>query len=497
MKKLSLNTIFIFLFSSTVFCQVDTLWTKTYGTTATDGANAVCETNDGGFVLAGYTYSQGLGNLDIYLVRTNNQGNQVYSGNFGGSGWEIAYSVCNALDNSGYIIAGYTTSAGAGSKDVFILKVDQQLNQEWFKTYGGTALDVGKSVIACSDNSYIICGYTESFGAGEDDVYLIKTDANGDSIWTKTIGCSKSDMGHSVYETSDGHLLIAGSTGLYDTPGVASGRNSDIYIVKTDLDGNVVNSQAQWCIAGNQGAFDAGTSICETREGNYCVVGMSSAEGVEVMDFSIIKTDSSLNSIWKKRKEAGYYDFAYSVCENTNDGGLIVCGKLNIASSSKSDLFIVKLDTSGNEVWRQIYGGAQNDGGRCIKRVSNGDYIIAGQTSSFGKGSYDMWLLKIEDVPLKIDNKNPDPVKSFRLNQNYPNPFNPETIIDFYLPQHCFVELSVFDVSGKKVRTLVNEKLPVGNHSVSLDLKEQASGIYFCTLNSEDHSQTRKLLYLK
>jgi len=497
MKQIVLLITLQILLASEIYSQADTLWTKTFGSTYSEGANAVCETANGDYILAGYTYTPGGGRADIYVVKTDAQGNQLLQNTFGGTGWDIAYSVCNTKDNSGYIITGHTSSSGAGSKDVFLLKTDPQLNQLWLKTYGGPELDVGKSVCATSDGGYIICGYTESYGAGEDDIFLIKTNSAGDTMWTKAIGCNKSDLGHSVYETSDGHFIIAGSSGLYDTPGIFTGKNSEIFVVKTDLFGNVVNMQTFWVIDDDQGDFDAGYSICETFDGNYCVSGVSSAEGAEVLDLSVIKMDTSLTSIWKKRIEAGFYDFGYSVCAASPDGGVIVSGNFNNAQTGLSDLLIAGLDADGNEVWQRTYGGNGNDGARCIQKTSDDNFILAGHTSSYGFGSYDIWLLKFEGELTGIeDNKFTEP-SSYYLNQNYPNPFNPITRINYSIIQKSFIKLSVYDVLGNEIAILVREEKPAGEYDVEFDGKELTSGIYFYQMIIGNFVETKKMLLLK
>ena len=497
MKSIIILFVFQFLYITDIYSQNDTLWTKTFGGTSSEGANAICVTPEGDFVIAGYTYSITGRNAEIYVVKTDADGNQLFDNTFGGTGWEIGYSICKAVDNSGYIITGHTSSFGTHSKDVFLLKIDNQLNQVWIKTYGGLGIDIGKTVCTTSDGGYIICGYTESFGAGEDDIFLIKTNSSGDTTWTKTIGCERSDIGRSVIETSDGHFLIAGSTGLYDTPGIPTGKNSEIFVVKTDLSGNAVNMKTFWVIDNDQGDFDAGFSICETSDGNYCVAGISSAEGVEVLDLSVIKMDTSLTSIWKKRIEAGFYDFGYSVCEASPDGGVIVSGNFNNAQTGKSDLLIAGLNSNGNEVWKRTYGGNGNDGSRCLRRISDDKFIIAGYTSSFGSGSYDMWLLKFQNELTGIKDKESTNSKSFYLNQNYPNPFNPNTKIKYVIPQRIFVSLKVYDVLGNQVDTLVRTEQEAGEYEVEFDGSQIMSGIYFYRLKAGSYSEARKMIVLK
>jgi ribosomal protein S11 len=150
---------------------------KTYGGTGSDNASSVQQTSDGGYMVAGYTESFGAGGSDIFLIKTDASGNVIWAKTYGGTHSDYASSVQQTSDG-GYIVAGYTFSFGAGINDIFLIKTDANGNVIWAKTYGGTAYDYAYSVQQTSDGGYIVAGYTRSFGAGGDNVFLIKTDAN-------------------------------------------------------------------------------------------------------------------------------------------------------------------------------------------------------------------------------------------------------------------------------------------------------------------------------
>ena len=203
---------------------------KTYGGAYDDEAFSVQQTSDGGYIVAGYEYDPW--GDDAFLIKTDAKGNIIWAKTYGGTGWDEAYSVQQTSDG-GYIVAGWTRSFGAGRNDIFLIKTDAKGNIIWAKTYGGTSSDYANSVQQTSDGGYIVAGETRSFGAGRNDIFLIKTDANGNVQWAKTYGGTSSDYANSVQQTSDGGYIVAGWTYSFGAG------NYDIFLIKTDANGNI------------------------------------------------------------------------------------------------------------------------------------------------------------------------------------------------------------------------------------------------------------------
>ena len=205
-------------------------WSRTFGGGSTEYGRSVQQTADGGFILAGYTQSYGAGGTDVYLVMTDSSGYGTwFTRTFGGSGDDSGFSVQQTTDG-GFIITGNTESYGAGGRDVYLIKTDSSGYEQWSRTFGGSNDEGGYSVEQTSDGGFIIAGYTESYGAGESDVYLIKTDSSGYEQWNRTFGGVDRDSGYSMQQTSDGGFIIAGVTESY-------GAGGDVYLVKTDSSG--------------------------------------------------------------------------------------------------------------------------------------------------------------------------------------------------------------------------------------------------------------------
>jgi uncharacterized delta-60 repeat protein len=340
-------------------------------------------TSDGGYIIAGSTQSFGAGGDDIYLIKTDSEGNMLWNQTYGGTGYDYGNSV-QVTSDGGYIIAGQTNSFGAGAYDVYLIKTDSEGNMLWNQTYGSTNRDEGHSVQVTSDGGYIIAGSTQSFGAGGDDIYLIKTDSEGNMLWNQTYGGPDDDGGSSVQVTSDGGYIIAGYTYSF-----GAGK-SDVYLIKTDSEGNMLWNQTY----GGTG-YDYGNSVQVTSDGGHIISGYSSPSGPSGYDFYLVKTDSGGNMLWSQTYGGTTVDRSFSV-QVTSDGGYIISGSTASWPFDESDVYLVKTDSEGNMLWSQTYGGTGYDGGFSVQVTSDGGYIIAGSTYSFGAGKSDVYLIKVQ-----------------------------------------------------------------------------------------------------
>ncbi len=371
---------------SSAIAKDDALWTKTFGGPSSEGGRSIVETSDGGLMIAGYTYSFGSGQSDAYLLKTDAEGNEQWSRAFGGPGWEYGFGVAQTTDE-GYIMTGYTSSFGAGSRDVYLIKTDSQGNELWHKTFGGPGLDVGRAVQETQDGGYIIAGYTQSFGEGKDDVYLIKTDSQGNAQWSKTFGGSGPEMGYGVRATSEGGYIVVGSTGSFAKD------NQDVYLIK-------VNSQGDqtWKQTYHATNYDWGNSVQETSDGGYIIAANADETGAsnsDLMNFLLIKTDSSGVLEWSELfGRSQFYDYGNSARE-TSDGGYIIVGAAK-SGSGNNDVYVVKVDAKGTIAWKESLGGRGADWASDVIVTSDGDYAIVGHTNSFGAGTFDMWLIKLD-----------------------------------------------------------------------------------------------------
>ncbi|HTW91178.1 MAG TPA: hypothetical protein VMH22_05660 [bacterium] len=356
-------------------------WTKTFGGTADDEGFAVVQAADHGYVVAGHTYSYGTGAGDIYVIKTDAGGSQVWSNTFGSDGYDAGYAV--AATSDGYVIAGTSYNDGMGASNASLIKVDSSGNRVWGRSYGFLGADVAFAVQPTSDGGYILAGQTGFFSSGGSDVYLVKTDAEGNQLWYKNLGGPHNDVGRSVHQTGDGGYIILGET---DT--IGSGL-SDMYLIKTDASGNQV-----WARTFGGGGHNHGYSVQIASDGGYILAGQTEG-GAGGGDVYLVKTDASGNQVWAKTYGGSQTDGAHSI-QRTADGGYIIAGMTASFGAGMFDVYLLKIDANGDTVWTRTYGGASSDVGDAVQVTSDGGYIVSGMTSSYGAGGNDVWLIKTD-----------------------------------------------------------------------------------------------------
>jgi hypothetical protein len=369
------------------------IWMKTFGGISDDIANSVQQTNDGGYIITGETNSFGAGGSDVWLIKTDDGGNKIWDKTFGGTNLDWGNSVHQTTDG-GYIITGETRSYGAGDRDLWLIKTDDGGNKIWDKTFGGTNYDGGTSVQQTTDGGYIITGFTANFGGGGTNIWLIKTDDNGNSIWNKIFGGDYWDYGNSVQQTTDGGYII---TGLITTSSAG-----DVCLIKTDNNGNNI-----WIKTFGGEKSDWGWSVEQTTDGGYIITGETWSFGAGHCDIWLIKTDDDGNKIWEKTFGEVNSDWGRSV-QQTNDGGYIITGYKESTGTGDFDVWLIKTDNSGNILWDRTFGGNYWDYGNSVQQTTDSGYIITGSTNSSGAGGYDVWLIKTDSqgksktIPYKL-----------------------------------------------------------------------------------------------
>ena len=359
-------------------------WSRTYGGAETERSiGNLVPTYDGGYALSGWTNSSGAGGTDAWLVKTDSGGDMEWSMTYGGPLEEAVQDMVKTSDG-GFALVCYTNSFGAGNYDFWLVKTNSTGYMQWNKTYGGVGNDQPYWVVQTSDGGYALSGFTNSSGAGNNDAWLVKTDAAGNMQWNMTYGGANSDVGYSVVQTSDGGYAITGVTNSF-----GAGSN-DVYLVKTNSSGAMLWNKTY----GGTGSEYAYT-IVQSSDGGYAVVGQTSSFGAGGIDVYLVKTDSAGIMQWSKTFGGTGADYGNHMVQTT-DGGYAICGMTLSFGAGSYDVYFVKTDTTGNMQWNKTYGGTLADLGYSVIQTSDGGYAIAGYTGSFGAGKADFYLIKTD-----------------------------------------------------------------------------------------------------
>ena len=319
--------------------------------------------------LSAYYGNNNSDNLEVYVIIT-------FTKTFGGSDNETGYCLQQTIDG-GYILIGSTSSFGNETSVVWLIKTDAQGNEEWDQTFDSIhyGAESGYSVQQTTDEGYILGCFINRSDPYNDFIYLIKTDTQGNEIWNRTYGYSISYQGEPIQQTSDGGYIIVGRT--IDP--------YNILVIKTDSQGIEEWDQIY------ESSLLSGYSIKQTDDNGYILVGSTNSYN----NTCLIKTDSQGNEEWRQTYGGDWSDYCYSL-QIADDGGYILAGYTNSFGNGSYDAWIIKTDSQGIEEWSQTYGGILIDESYLIQKTIEGGYILVGDTSSFGNGSYDSWIIKTD-----------------------------------------------------------------------------------------------------
>lgn len=395
--------VFILAVSSCKKYSPKLLWIVTYGGENHNYGTSLQQTKDGGFIIAGYTSTQETDTLVasreiIFLLKVDSSGNYQWNEYYPESWLDYAASVKQTKDG-GFIIAG-TVSREPGLhgnprySDICLIKTDSNGSHQWTKIFGGEDDDHGDCVLQTTDNGYIIVGNTESYGAGEDDVYIVKTDSLGDSLWTKTYGGKKDDVGNSINFTSDGGFII---TGFTESSGMG---DRDLYLIKVDANGDLL-----WEKTFGGKHLDWGYSVQQTSDGGYIIAGNTCSVGPGTPEYTnvyLVKTDEKGTLCWEKTYDGSENpkyalpDEASSV-QQTSDGGYVIAGNtMSVQGKGMGDIYIIKTDENGNTIWTKIYGDESFDGSNEIIQTTDGGYAVVGHLYKKGSNHNQVCLIRLD-----------------------------------------------------------------------------------------------------
>ena len=457
-----------------------------YGGTENDNGTSVVQTiYDKGYIITGYAQSS-----SVYTIKTDSLGDTIWTRTYGaGVGREVI--MIGTVPWVSYMITGWIYR-GSTAADVCLLWIAPNGDTIWTRQYGNPfADDYGYSVAKTTDDGYIVTGYTHT----PPDVLLLRTDSDGNLLWTRAYGGTGDDYGYSVVQATTGYYVIAGSTG-------GSFPSYDVYLMKTNDAGD-----SMWARTYGGASLDCGYSLAKTTDGGYIIAGQTFSFGAGSSDVYLIKTGPLGDTLWTRTYGDTAYDCGNSVAQTT-DGGYIIAGFTTSYGAGSNDVYLIKTDSLGDTLWTRTYGGTFSDRGSSVAQTTDGGYVITGQTWSYGAGTPgrpNVYLIKTDSLgSTGIEERLFAGAQKVGADFSLwcePNPFASVANIGYSVASPTHVSLKIYNSGGHVVRTLVNEQKQAGDHSIHWDGtddsgKEIGPGIYFSRFEAGSLETTKKMILL-
>jgi hypothetical protein len=459
----------------------------TYGGIKNEGCSQIRATNDGGYIMIGYTTSFGVGDNNMYAIKIDSLCKPQWSITIGGNRTQVGYGLTPTSDK-GYAFVGFTDSYGNGGYDAYLVKVDSNGNVQWQKTYGGSDWDFAYSVKQTSDGGYVLCGQTYSYGSGNGDVYVVRTDKNGDTLWTRAIGGQGYDVGNSLQIQNDSLYIIVGSTTSY---GMA---DTNVYFIELNSSGNLLASKT-YGTHYNSVAY----SITPTIDKGYMITGSMDSIIKGVQNELCLKTDSAGNCKWWSQITNGPWPDIGKDIVQASDTTYLSVGSSDGGGYGSSSMHVMQHEPDGTYMAGPSMGGNKAQFGSSVAIGKNGNVVCAGTTSSYGQGDFDVYLIRftndsiLQNYTLVITSYADTPVVASVIN---PQPFtpgikvfpNPATTSATILLQGQSEEnyyLSLCNEIGQEVISKASFTHTVHDQSiVHIETSGLSAGIYFYTIYS-------------
>ncbi len=526
------------------FFAQDIDWEKSFGGKHSDYLFDVQPTPDYGFILAGSSLSKatgtktdnGQGNLDYWIWKMNEKGEEEWQKSFGGEGADLLQGIRLTKDG-GFILAGTSESGKGdikkdscrGNEDYWVIKLNAKGGEEWQRTIGGSGQEQLQCVIPTKDGGFLIGGSSSSmmsplirkgekdaFGKSENsygnlDYWVVKLDAKGAVLWQRTLGGIYADQLYSVVETADGGFLLGGTSnspisGSKTAPHYGMG---DYYIIKLSE-----NGQTEWENTFGGEDDDQLATVLASKDGHFYLAGYSgsSSTGNKMIgnrngsDFWIIKIDESGEAIWQKTYDTGAIDILTSLVEN-DDLTLLLAGysqgkptpamatgkKAKKEDEGINDYVVFKIKPDGEEIWSKSIGSSGTDVLRKAIETRDGGYLLAGTSNSEVKpkggnrdrmskvqGRDDFWVVKLKDNEKKKEKR--APLEAF------PNPtqrFTNVIVGHEYTKGTAFV----FDLAGRQLQSF-----PIKDQTIPVDLGASPEGIYIIEIRTDVDENAVKIV---
>lgn len=431
---------FLFLINFSYSQQIT--FEKYYDFGATESGNCVQQTPDGGYVITG-NYNSAITGSHLLIMKTDSVGTLLWERTYGGLYIDAGMLVQNTFDG-GFIVAGFKDDISTSNSKIWLLKMDVNGDTTWTKTItAGLGANHANFVQQTTDSGYFIAGYTSARGAGAYDVFIIKTNSIGDTLWTRTFGGSGSDGAYSAQQTTDGGYIVAGGTASF---GMGMG---DMYLIKTDSLGDSL-----WTKTYGGTRPDNCYSVQQTLDGGYILAGLTESFLDTIFsDAYMVKTNSNGDTIWTHFYGGASDGESFTSVQQTSDSGFIVLGDAPDPTLTNGNLWILKINSIGDTLWTKSYGGNGNEMGYYINKTNDNGFIAVGQTNSFTplSNSDDIYLVKMDSTGYTIIGV-PELHNNSEALYIFPNPFNVSATL--ILPETFNsknTELIVYNIFGQEL----------------------------------------------
>lgn len=485
----------IFIYAIADAQAPDTLWMKRYGGPGYDGGNDIQPASDSGYIITGHFEIDGQEYWSLYLVRIDKNGDTLWTRVFGTEAeLAVGYAVQQTPDG-GYVAAGVRRLSGQYGQDIYVVKTDATGDTVWIKVFGGNEYNDVRAVIQTFDSGYMIAGGTMVGGLSH--LYLIKTDANGDTIWTKKYGGPGYWAGaYAIRQTEDSGYVVAGYV-------KQEGTYAKAWLLKTDAYGDTL-----WTRRYGYDEFDTyAYAIQITSDDGYIMSGEAIYGYYDRFTY-LIRTDNNGDTLWTRRYRGNFTfalqdDYGLGV-QQTSDGGFVVVGSRTYSLDTfyeTIDIYLLRTDTRGDTLWSTHYGYDEYfERGCAILVNADHSYTITGMQDA------DVYVLRTEPEETGIVDM-PDQHQPLQHILVRPNPFSKLANIRYEIPQgvnsrqHAVGSIQIYDITGRLVRQWDYPTMRLSDHIIwdGTDTNGRAlpSGVYFVKFEVGKHKATQKLLFVK
>jgi|LakMenEpi03Aug12_release.lakeMendotaPanAssembly.Ray.scaffolds.fasta_scaffold114494_3 hypothetical protein len=524
------SKLFLMFFVCFIFTEMSvtgqTNWNKTIGGTDNDESVSLTRTSDKGYIITGYTGSKdkdfldmNKGSYDIFVIKYDSNDREVWKKNIGG--WKDDYGLNVISSNDGgCIVTGGTLSndgdfggMNKGGEDIFVVKLNGQGKIVWKKLYGGNKNDICYSISSTNDNGYILTGLTKSQDGDFDgykefkdynDIFLIKIDSLGNLLWVKVFGGQGEDIGVSVFQDTNNEFVLTGHSSSND--GVFSGLNkflSDVFVFKLDSLGNILWKKS----IGGRG-YDQVSQLKPYKNNGFILTGKTNSNTDDFRemikgeyDVFVIRMDSIGNIIWKKTFGGTKSEESFCI-SYTSNGDILLVGNTSSNNGdfngmnrlvNTNDIFLIKLDSLGELIWKKTYGGTGNDQGRSLEVNDNGNIYVTGYTDSkdgdflgmTNEWYFDVYFMKLDSNGNLNNttsiNEFSEPTTTLSV---HPNPFSNSTTISYIVETPSNISIELLNTLGQTIEVLRNDYSDSGTYQLPLNVSNLTSGMYSVRMRS-------------